>query len=129
MGISYSIDEAARIVRVVHSGDSPIEEYEAVLTAIFCSPLFQPGFAFLIDRRRFESPPAAFVRRLIEFLNQNRRSLAGARWAVVVESPAGYGMGRMGQMLAEGTGDAVTVCVFRDVGEAESWLRNPSPEK
>ena len=117
------------MVRVVHSSDSPIEEYEAVLAAIFRSPLFQPGFGFLIDRRRFESPPAAFVRRLIEFLNQNRRSLAGARWAVVVESPAGYGMGRMGQMLAEGSGDAVTVCVFRDIGEAESWLRDPSPEK
>jgi len=123
MAIHYSIDPEARIVRLTHLGETPIEDYEATLTAIFRSPSYRPGFGFLVDRRRFGTPPTTFVLRLIAFMTSQREALAGARWAVVAPSPAGYGLGRMGQMLAETAGGFITVRVFREIDEAERWLQ------
>jgi hypothetical protein len=127
MGINYSIDSEARIVRLTHVGSSAIEEYEATLTAIFRSPLYRPGFGFLVDRRGFEAPPSSFVQQLVSFLQRNRGSVAGARWAVVASTPAGYGMARVGQMLAEAAEHVVIVDAFRSVAEAEAWLRGRPP--
>jgi hypothetical protein len=47
------------------------------------------------------------------------------KWAVLAESPNGYGMGRVGQALSEGTATAIRA--FRDQSEAEAWLREGLP--
>lgn len=123
MGINYSIDAEMGIVRLTHVGESPVEEYKATLTAIFRSPLYKPGFGFLVDRRTFDNPPESFVQGFVAFLNHNRTMLAGARWAVVALTPAGHDMARVGQTLAKVADDVVIVKAFSEIPEAEAWLR------
>ena len=119
--LSYSIDLAASVVRLVYNGGPSFEEWERTMWAALADPAYRRGFFFLVDRRFDEPTSTDFVRRVVDFLSLNEPELAESRWAIVVSSPASYGMARMKQ--AFGGGLPMPIEVFRDLGEAEQWLR------
>jgi hypothetical protein len=123
MGIIYSIDAGARIVRLEFVGDISPDQWAGTLRAILRTATYEPGFGFLVDRRNASPPTVEYVEFSIGLAMLNERRLAGARWAVVTSSPASLEMARMGKTLAQGAGLPTPIQVFDDVESAERWLR------
>lgn len=121
ISLSYSIDPASPMVRIVYQGAPSFEEWKRTMQAVLADPAYQRGFSFLVDRRCDEPASTDYVRRVVDFLSLNQIELAESRWAIVASSPASYGMARMKQAL--GARVAIPIQVFMDLGEAERWLR------
>jgi hypothetical protein len=121
MSILTTVDVARRLVTMRYEGASPTaQEWAASLLEVFKAPGYEPGFAFLVDRRGVPSPTADWVRFTVSFRERHAAQIAGSRWAVVVSDPANFGMGRMGEILLEIQG--VTQATFKSMEEAELWL-------
>jgi hypothetical protein len=119
--LSYSIDSRARLVLFHYAGSADFSEWAAVMQSLLSDPEYRPGFGFLTDRRsQIEIPSTAFVRSVIDFLHRNGEAIGVKRWATVVGSPAGYGMGRMAQQLGHEL--PFEIEIFSDVETARSWL-------
>jgi hypothetical protein len=116
MPISWRICEG--FVRLESEGLVPFEEWRAAVDAALKHPNYRPGMGVLHDWRGLREPPeAADIRARADYGAQ----LGRIRWAVVVSSEVGYGMGRMAEIL---TGDPlIELRVFRDIGEAEAWIK------
>jgi len=97
------------------------DEWREVMNAVLAHPEHQPGFDFLTDRREAEEAPTAdYLRRAVGFLDLQRTAIGHCRWALVVTTPAGFGMGRMAEALCGDT--TVVVRVFTNFGDAQAWL-------
>jgi hypothetical protein len=125
MGINYSIDAEARIVRLEYVGDTTVDELMATLRAIFRSPQYRPGFGFLADRRNADAPASDDAEHILAFMVHHRHRLVGGRWALVIGGPASHDMGRIGQTIAES--GPMRVQVFQYIRNAERWLRETAP--
>ena len=120
--VTYTIDTARRIVYLrVHSTPT-LEDAESVLLAAFTDDRYQPGFGCLVDRTMPEPPTTQYVRGLTAIFRRHRDVFTPSRVAVVVSSPATYGMFRMLQSLGGGIDMPAQLEIFRDHGEAEAWL-------
>jgi len=122
LGLQYAIDGECRVVRLTYSGEVTFADWTATMTAVFESPVYRPGFRFLLDRRLALSPQIDYVKRAVEFTRAHRRRVVGSRWAVVVSNSSAFGMARFGQDLAKGLVKDVLVC--KDMADAENWLRS-----
>lgn len=121
MPIDAVVDVPARTVRMHYSRTPLFEEWKGALDRVLETPGFDKGFAFLVDRREVAAPSAEFVQKTTFYAQSNIAKLDGSRWALVVTSPASYGMGRMWQTL---TNDLpIEIRLFEDIGTAELWLR------
>jgi hypothetical protein len=125
MGIRYEIDAAGRLVRLRYEGAPTFEEWAGVMLDVFQAPGYEPGFDFLADRRAVSAPTKEYLQQVVAFAQAHESRLAGSRWAMVVATPAGFGMARMGQVLL---GDLpTTMRIFTDMAAAEAWLRRDAP--
>lgn len=130
MPITFTVDPAARIVRVAMDGDlsrEAIEQYRSVLEG---DPAYSPELPRLIDARRVSGPPAtSVIHRLAEASRYGGGGPFGPR-AIVADRDAVYGMFRMLEILSED--GCVRFRVFRTVEAAEAWLGQalgcPEPE-
>lgn len=123
MPITYAVDPSARLIRASVVGDFTVEEMLACVTAA-AAEVGEPGWHILADHRAVGEPATrAQVERLVDHLDVLRETFAGARWAVVVASPASYGMMRMFGMLAERVPMTVRVFDAHAAPAAERWAR------
>lgn len=120
--ISYSIDAAAGIVRLVYQGGPSFEQWRRTTETALADPAYRTGFSFLVDRRLDDAPSPEFVRRVLQFLWLRVSDLAGSRWAIVTRAPASYGMARV--LKALGSDHPMPIEVFMDMKEAERWLQS-----
>jgi hypothetical protein len=127
MGIGYEIDVDARIVRLNYVGETTADEFVATMTAILRSPQYRRGFGFLSDRRGANAATTPYVQGALAFARAQREHLAGVRWATVASGPVNFGLGRMAQALVEIADFPVAFQVFRDLDQAEAWLRKTDP--
>lgn len=128
MGITYSIDAPARIIRLELVGEVGADEWTATMREILKNPTYRPGFGVLVDRRRAAPVSAAFTKHVLGFLMLKQKQFVGACFALVLADPASFEMGRMGKTLAEEAALPIQVEVFQDVGAAERWLLLTGPE-
>jgi hypothetical protein len=120
MSITYSVDATAGIVRLRYHSKPTIAEWEATMLAVLDDPEFRPGFGILADRRGVPAPSSDYVRSTLEF-GRSHPVLSFSRFALVVDTPAAFGMGRMGQILGDDLPGAIAV--FKSYDDAEAWLR------
>lgn len=121
MGLTYTIDVDSHLVTLTGVRVPDYDEWQATMRTVLADPGFRPGFDFLTDRRQAEEAPTAdYLRRAVSFLDLNRHRLGQCRWALVVNGPAAYGMGRMAEALCIDT--SVQMRVFNDLREAHAWL-------
>jgi hypothetical protein len=120
MSLRYTIDRAARVVRLDYDANPSFPDAKAALRTIVVDPAYEPGFSFLVDRRQVGPPSTEYVRRLVAFVEANQGAFVGSRWALVAPSPVLFGMGRMSQLLSAKL--PISVEVFGDVESAEAWL-------
>ncbi len=123
--LSYFIDPAAPLVRLLYHGAPSFEEWQQTMEAVLADPAYRPGFPFLVDRRFDEPASPEYVRRVIRFLWLHVAKLAGSRWAIVTWTPASYGMARVKKAMAFDL--PLPIEVFKDLEQAERWLRETAP--
>lgn len=108
----------------LESSEAPtLEEWRAAVEGALASSDYQPGMGVLHDTRlikRFHSVEEAEER--VAFVTK----LGIRRWAVLAESPVGYGLGRLGEGLSSGT--PTEIRAFRDPAKAEAWARGGPAE-
>ncbi len=126
MSLSYTIDEAARLVWLRYEGEVTAEEFAATMRAVFADRRYGPGFSLLSDRLSAEVSSAEYARTAAEFLAQHANSFGGSRWATVVNSPVAFGIARMMDTLSDGL--PVTFRVFTDLDAALAWLAEGRPD-
>jgi crotonobetainyl-CoA:carnitine CoA-transferase CaiB-like acyl-CoA transferase len=123
MPTTYRIDDKAEIVYFLAIGTTTEEDWGETRSQISADPLYRPGMSVLVDAREHESLlSTAFIKRTTEDLKARFEPADVPRWAIVVTRRVAYGLGRMFALLAE-TGD-IDVRVFRDIDDAEKWLRD-----
>jgi hypothetical protein len=122
MPMTPTIDPDQRLVTILFTADPSFDEWKATMEAIFAHPDYRPGFNFLGDRRAVRTPPErSYFERTVEFTNAHADQVRGARWATLVATPAGYGMARVAQVLADE--GPIEVGVFTELSAAMGWLR------
>ncbi|MDF1505857.1 STAS/SEC14 domain-containing protein [Roseisolibacter sp. H3M3-2] len=122
MPITFRVDRAARLIRAEVEGAFSAEDMIRCVADAAEAVGREPGWHILSDHRRIGTPSTRpQVEQLVARLEALRDTFAGSRWAVVVGSPASYGMMRMLGMLAEGV--PMTVRPFEDADAAEGWAR------
>ena len=85
----------------------------------------EPWRTFLVDGRNSTPPTSEFVRMMVSAITGQSSVTGYARVAVVVDSEAGFGMGRMAQLTAEANSSAICMRVFRCYDTAQRWLESP----
>jgi hypothetical protein len=127
MPISFEIDLASRCV-VITCGNTTLERWRECMLAIFADRRYQPGFAVLVDCRTATlTPSSEDVRGVIDFISSHRVMLGQARWAVVVEREAGFGMARIAEGIAAVSN--LDLRAFRTPDEARVWLAQESRDR
>ena len=120
MPVSWTISQG--FVYVVSDEHWTLEEWMTSVDALLADPRYEPGMGLLHDRRRTARTPfSQEVRAAVDFIRARADALGKARWGLVVEGLAGYGMGRMAEALIDGS--SIELRVFRDLAVAEAWVR------
>ena len=123
MGISFSLDVHARIVRLDYARAVSIDQFRVTMDAVFRDPAYRPGLGFLVDRRNAEPPTAEYIEGAITFALENQEQLRDARWAVVTAGDGTLQMAGKGEKLARQALVPQCVALFDDIENAERWLR------
>jgi hypothetical protein len=125
MLLGYRIDVSKRLVFLVAERRPSIDEWFEMMDAAVSDPRYSCGFDFVYDRTRDDAPhDNAQIRHWADRYARLVGKLGG-RLAVVVSTPAAYGVTRTASVYA-GMGGA-TVDVFWSEDDALAWLgRTPS---
>jgi hypothetical protein len=123
MGITFSVDGQARIVRMHYVGAVSIDHFRVAMGAVFADPGYRRGFGFLVDRRNTEPPTAEYIEGAIAFALENQERLRDARWAVITAGGGALQMAGTGERLARQALVPQCVALFDDIEPAEGWLR------
>lgn len=106
----------------LESEQGSFDDWKAAVDAFLAHPDYRTGMGIIYDRRKLRRAPGVDELKIALAFVQSRRSKIGmARWALVVGSPAEFGMGRMAQILIGET--EVRIRAFFDPQEAEMWVR------
>jgi hypothetical protein len=112
-----------RLVRMTYAHSPTILEWQAVMDLVVADPGYRPGYAFLVDQRgNRNGSTSAFVTEMIHYLRVRSDRIRDARWAVVVDGPAPYGMARAGRTLANDLSIEMEVFQGDSVEKAERWV-------
>src|SRR5260221_1038831 len=107
------------LVYLESSEGATFEEWRDAIDAVWADPAFEPGMGIVHDWRKLRAGlPTAEVEKRSEYLAANAAPFGRTRWALLVDSPVAYGMGRMAETLT-GTGNGLRV--FPDPAQAETW--------
>src|SRR5262249_27060997 len=119
MPVSWRIDEGVAFLESDET--ATVEEWKAAIDALVADP-WVPGTGLVHDRPRLGRTPAPIeVRAAADYVSAKQSALGRARWAIVVSSPAGYGMARVGEALLDASD--ITLRTFYDLDSAEAWVR------
>ena len=122
MPMTYEIDTDAGLVRIFGSGTLSDDEMVDCITALRADADLRPDMNALSDMRAIEVGfTSEGIARMLQVLEASDDRRASGRAAVVVSSDVAFGMGRMMELSAEGHTEP-RFRIFRDLGEARSWL-------
>lgn len=117
MPATYRVDTEQRLVVLTLTGVVTGAELDGVRAQIRQDPAFDPSFPVLVDAS--ELNPAALTSATVRARAANLPAQP-MRIALVAPADAVFGIGRMYQMMTEGSGNVIEV--FRGTDEAVAWL-------
>jgi len=127
MPIVFRIDSAASTVRVTVRGRVTPDEVLQYRRDLVADPAFRKGMNLLIDASDVDT--SAITKPALEAIAEDLGTMGVAfgpvRMAIVVGTPAAYGLARMYEVLTEGA--PLLVRAFRDESEAAEWIRAAKP--
>jgi hypothetical protein len=127
MPVSWHIDRG--LVRIESSEPSAFGEWRRAVEGFLAHPLYRRGMGAVHDWRSHKNGlPTAEIQARSHYLVQNAANFGRMRWALVAPADVAYGMGRMAETLTSAPN--LELRVFRDMEEAEAWVRAlpPLPE-
>ena len=123
--MTYVLDAESRLVRIAVRKNVPSAELIEFYERILAERAFQPGFGFLVDRRKLqEPPPAETIRQVIAYLRTRADRLLACRMAVVIAVATQERAWRSAEVLA-GYYTPLTLRLFDDYDLAEAWAMTP----
>jgi hypothetical protein len=129
MPITYSIDPARNRVTLTYTGTISDRDLFDVFDRLYSDPGHRVGMDELSDLRGVRSVEVT-ARGLQDLAARTSLKLDHVRqsWRVAVVAPMDvvFGLGRMYELLREGSPERVMV--FRDLPAAEQWLEGPTPQ-
>ena len=124
MPFRVEIDQQDQLISFALSGTLNTADMLAALDKGFLAATPGLTYAFLSDHQALKEPASpAQVSMVLQKVSELRGVYEKSRWAIVVASPASYGMMRLLQVHAEKIG--LEVEIFRDLTEANRWVRQP----
>jgi hypothetical protein len=102
--------------------DATFEAWREAVDEFLAHPDYRPGMGVVHDWRRLSGVLLAseiVVRSA--YLTRHLSEAVATRWALVASADAAFGMGRMAEAFVNLS--AIQVRVFRDLAEAEAWVR------
>jgi len=120
MPFTHSFSPDASFAVVVAEGACDLAATLAEIESLSADPRFTRGMGILADARRIDYVPSPDETRLIAMVSSRREAFQDHPLAIVVEQMIHYGLARL--FAAHAALQGATVEVFRDVGEAQSWL-------
>jgi hypothetical protein len=124
MPATHVVDRDAGIVHLTLRGVLTLAEMVATVQAVMDD--LEPGrrYDVLSDHRALEEPATRDqLLQLTEFLGSRGTPFHGRRWAVIVGSPASFGVIRMLSVHLESA--PIHAMPFYDAAEARAWLAEP----
>ncbi len=118
--VSYTIDEARRLIVLRVRATPTIDEAETLLVSAFSDRRRRPGDACLIDRTGADQPSLEYIQAVASVISRHIELLRPSCAAIVVSGPAAVGVFSMLPMYV-GTA-TVPFEVFTSVAEAEAWI-------
>jgi hypothetical protein len=116
----YRIDVERRLVFLAAERRPSVDEWFEMMDAAISDPRYEPGFDFVYDRTRRDPPhDNARIRAWAERYARLVGKLGG-RLAVVVSTPAAYGVNRTAAVFAAMGGAKIEV--FWSEDDALVWL-------
>ena len=115
MPLSYTVNQEHHFIKIVGTGTLAVDEYVELNQTITDDPDCTDINRRLYDMKLVEVADT-FARQ--SSLNDKTRGSSGEKLAILVASPAAYGMARIYQSLA----DQVSVQIFYDEPKALGWL-------
>jgi hypothetical protein len=120
MPVSWRIDEGVAFLE--SDAGATVEDWKTAIDALLAHPAWVPGTGLVHDRRRLRrTPDVREVRAAVDYASAKQAAIGRARWAIVVSSPAGYGMARVGEALLDTS--HIRLRTFYDLDSAEAWVR------
>jgi hypothetical protein len=128
MPVTWRISDG--LVYIVSDEQAVLADWQLAVASALASGDYREGMPFLHDARLMRRvPDANELRARVRFGIASARAHSIGKWATVVASPALFGMGRMAEALSDAD-PAVTYRIFKDfkdLDEAEAWLREGPP--
>ncbi len=124
--MGHTIEVRGDTAWVIYEGRVTPESVRSAFDALLSHPEFRPGMACLWDVRG-ASGESLSSKELDSFAHtaaEKRHERGEGRTALVVPRDVDYGAGRAYQQKFE-RGVAAHFMPFRDLSEAEAWLRTP----
>ena len=128
MPVSWTIEPQSRHTLVTFTDPYTFQDWDSAFAEMVAARACEPWRRFLIDRRASTPPTTEFIRSMARVFSTRADLIGMARVAVVVSTEVGFGMGRMAQLLAEGSNPSITIRTFRDYAAAQQWLHVDRPE-
>ena len=124
MALPYDIDTKRRVVTITVPSASRVGDASGLLEAVIADARYEPGFAFLIDRRAVRTPPHPDdVRATLDVVRRQGAALSGARWAIVVSDDVAAASGTLALSDAlTALGAGFEVRAFLVLADALRWL-------
>jgi len=125
MPITWTLDDATGVVRLVYAGETKHTEWVEMMQAVFAHPAYRPGMGFVAIVDDSSPPDSAYIQRSAAFIREHAATLGDFRWANVTRRPVHFGMTRVAQAHSDDLpGD---LAVFDDEAKALAWAATPRP--
>jgi hypothetical protein len=110
-------------VIVLTRGAFTLHDHRRMIEDVVSRDFWRPGMAVLFDHRALDFGETGFaaMRQASENHVANDERIGSGKAAVLMRSPADYGLGRQFEMLTDGRVGA-TVQIFLDEAQALRWL-------
>ena len=125
--IQVQVLEEKGLVQLSFAHTPTVPEWTAAMDAALADRGYRAGFGFLVDQRgNRRGLTRLLIGEMVHYLHDHQARIRGARWAVVVDEPAAYGMARACQSLAGGLPLDMAVFQGDTLEKAERWVRRIS---
>ena len=122
----WTVEEGTPYITVRTEGEFDTDDHRAMVVDILAQPFWRPGRDVLFDHRALSFSDSDYTTMAMAV--QNHRTfdpqIGNGRAAVLMASPADFGLARIFDALAADTVHA-DLRVFLNEGEARSWLSEP----
>ena len=121
MPVHFKIDTERRLVVATVFDEISDTDIVETLHSSVNDPDFEPGFNVLSDHTQVtRAITTEQVKLMVNHMESLSDRLAGARFAIITNSPASYGMMRMLSVFAKRV--PMELQIFGDADEANRWL-------